>query len=274
MSYLNSSPSASLQILALALPLLVGCGGSAPAPPATVFPNVTGNWQFEVGNAGPGVPILIGSPIAALSGSLSSTDGKVTGTLTSLSISITPCISSNTDIQVSGTINSAGDLSLTAPVAGGVATITALVTANLTPIFEGTYQVIGRPCAQTSVPLASIEVPNVSGTYAGTLTESNPQTTGSLTVKAALVESTTPNADGKYPLTGSITYSGDCTGTLSLTNYLVAGINVESGSSLNNGETFSGGVPLVRREPFLVFFDQPAGCGGSFYPVSYTHLTL
>ncbi|HZL26996.1 MAG TPA: hypothetical protein VFC39_10750 [Acidobacteriaceae bacterium] len=264
MSYLNSSPSASLQILALALPLLVGCGGSAPAPPATVFPNVTGNWQFEVGNAGPGIPVLIGSPIADLSGSLSSTDGKVTGTLTSLSISITPCISSNTDIQVSGTIDSAGNLSLTAPIAGGVATITALVTTNPTPIFEGTYQVIGGPCAQTSVPLAAMEVPNISGTYAGTLTQVAPQGTGSLTVKATLMESATPNVDGKYPLSGSVTYSGDCSGTLSLNNYLVFGVNIEGVPSLS-GQIFSGAVALGPTKPLLAFITEPTGCPGIVY---------
>ncbi|HEY5330722.1 MAG TPA: hypothetical protein VIJ79_12615 [Acidobacteriaceae bacterium] len=272
MAHSKFSPSASLRILALALPLtcLLGCGGSAPTLPATVFPNVTGNWQFLVGTAGPGLPVLIGSPIADLSGSLSSTDGKVTGTLTSLSISITPCISSNTDIQVSGTIDSAGNLSLTAPIAGGVATMTALVTTNPIPLFEGTYQVIGGPCAQTSVPLRSIEVPNISGTYAGTLTESVPQTTGSLTLKATLVESTTPNADGKYPLTGSLTYSGDCTGTLSLTNYFVSGITAQSGPS-SNGETFSAGVPLLPTEPLLALFTQPAGCAAIFY---HGNLTL
>jgi hypothetical protein len=242
---------------------LLGCGGAAPTP-TPVFPNVTGNWQFEVGNPGSGVPVQIGSPIADLSGTLTSTGGKVTGTLTSLSISVTPCIGSNTDIQVSGTIDSAGNLSLTAPIAGGIATMTALVTTNPFPLFEGTYQVVGGPCAQTSVPLASIEVPNISGTYAGTLTQLGPTGTGSLTVKATLMESATPNADGKYPLSGSVTYSGDCSGTLSLTNYFVSGINVQSDSS-SNGETFSGGVPLPPNDGLRAFFNQPAGCVGILY---------
>jgi hypothetical protein len=264
-------PAASLQILALALPLicLSGCGGSAPTPPATVFPNITGNWQFEVGNAGSGLPVTIGSPIADLSGSLSSTGGKVTGTLTSLSVSVTPCIGSNVDIQVSGTIDSSGNLSLTAPIAGGVATMTALVTTNPLSFFEGTYQVIGGPCAQTSVPLASIEVPNVSGTYFGTLTQVAPPGAGSLTLKATLMESTTPNADGKYPLSGSVTYSGDCSGTISLDNYLVFGINIQIAPT-TGGERFSGGVPLRPTAPLEAFITEPAGCPAIVYNGSLT----
>ena len=247
---------------------LLGCGGVAPTP-APVFPNVTGNWQFEVGNPGSGLPVVFGSPIADLSGSLSSTGGKVTGILTSLSLSVTPCISSNTDIQVSGTIDSAGNLSLTGPIAGGVVTITALVTTNPIPFYTGTYQVIGGPCAQASVSLASIEVPNASGTYAGTLTETIPQGTGSLAVVATLVESTTPNADGKYPLSGSITYSGDCTGTFSFNNYLVFGVNVQ-GTPTFNGPIFSGAVPLAPIKPFQVFLSNLVGCAGVPYEGNLT----
>ena len=245
---------------------LLGCGGVPPTP-APVFPNITGNWQFEVGSPGSGNTILIGSPIATLSGSLSSTGGKVTGILTALSISVTPCIGSNTDIQVSGTIDSAGNLNLTAPIAGGVATLTAVVQNPALPGFNGTYQVVGGPCAQASSGLLSVEVPNISGTYAGTLKQPTAQGTGSLTVKAMLVESTAPNADGKYPLTGSVTYSGDCTGTFSFNNGLVSGVNVQSGPGL--GE-FSGSVSILATQPFFVELFGPTGCAGLAYSGNLT----
>jgi len=272
MSYLRFSHSASLRLLVAAVFFsgLIGCGGSAPAPPAPVFPNVTGNWQFLVGDPGSGIQLPPGTPIFSLSGSLSSTStsGKVTGTLTALSlagvIGVTPCISDTTDIQVSGTIDSAGNLSLTAPISGGVATLTAVVTTNPIPFYSGTYQVVGGPCAQTAVPLASIAVPNISGTYAGTLTQGVPQGTGSLTVKATLVESTAPNADGKYPLSGTLTYSGDCSGTFTLTNYLVAGVNMQNGPFLT-GEFFTGTIPVQPTMPMVAFFSEPTGCVGIAY---------
>ena len=206
-----------------------------------------------------------------LFGSLTSTGGKVTGTLNARTLGFTPCIANNADLPVTGTIDASGNLNLTAPVAGGIATITISVLTLPPPLADpnGTYQVIGGPCAQPSIGLIGFEIPNASGAYAGTLTEQFTTGSGSITVKAVLVESATPNADGEFPVSGTITYTGDCSATLSFTNGVAFGVALQSvpisptfGYST---ELFTANAPLIPSEPMLASFLLPAGCSGSIY---------
>jgi hypothetical protein len=272
MSHSKPSTRAFLQILAPALffPFLVGCGGSAP-PPVVTYPNLTGNWQFNARITIPNPPSIPTNPIETLFGSLTTADGKVTGTLNARTIGFPPCVANNADLPVTGTVDASGNLNLTAPISGGVATITATVVAQLPlpSIPNGTYQVIGGPCAQPSIQLLGFEVPNASGTYAGTMTQIFPTGSGSIAVKAVLAESSTPNADGEFPLSGTITYTGDCSATLSFTNGVAFGEELQSGpispDFSTSTELFSAGAPLRPSEPMLAMFFLPAGCSASSY---------
>lgn len=157
----------TLGILALALPLgcLAGCGGGTPVTPAPVFPNVTGNWQFEVRVTLPSPPSPPSIPIGVVFGSLTSSEGKVTGTVNVRAITPPPCIANNADLAVTGTIDAAGNLSLTGPLAGGVQTITVAVQSGPPPVLNtnGTYQVVGGPCAQAPTPVVGFQVLDASG---------------------------------------------------------------------------------------------------------------
>ena len=242
-----------------------------PAP-TPVFPNVTGNWQFELKLTAPSPPSAPTNPIADLFGSLTSTGAKVTGTLNARAVAFAPCVANNADLPVTGTVDASGNLNLTFPVAGGVATIvsTALVLPPSPVNTNGTYQVIGGPCAQASIPITAFQVPNVSGTYAGTMTQLFPTSgSGSLAVKAVLVESSTPNADGEFPLSGTVTYTGDCSSTLSFTNGVVFGEQLQSApispTFSTSTELFSAAAPLVPAEGLPASFFMPDGCSGITY---------
>jgi hypothetical protein len=91
---------------------------------------------------------------------------------------------------------------------------------------------------------------NTTGTYTGTF---NVLATGTLTpvpgtataITAVLTQSTIPNADGQFPLTGSITAAGACTATLAITNGLVFGDGVTSwplSGPISQQGTFTGAI--------------------------------
>jgi hypothetical protein len=236
MCHSKSGRRSALHALAIALvaAVLVGCGAS-PAPTSeTSTSSVTGNWQFQVE-----VPLSSSPPtnlpIESLFGSLAFSGNKATGILNgqvSGLLELGSCLSANADLQFSGTMDASGNLTLTAPVAGGVATI---AVNTLTPKFpgqNGTLQVVGGSCAESSTTILGFEVPSVTGTYTGTLTgelispdgPSLPPTA----VTASFVQSATPNADGEYALTGTITASGNCSGTFSFSQGLVYGAQFQN----------------------------------------------
>jgi hypothetical protein len=269
----------SLRLLALALVLtcLMGCGGTPPPTPAPVFPNVTGNWQFELQILVTSPPALPLPPIVQLFGSLVSSGSEVAGTLNARPGGFPACVANNADLPVKGTVDATGNITLTVPIAGGVATIISATQSARPPLANGTYQVIGGACAQSSVGLNGFEVLNVSGTYAGTLAQIIPSGSGSLSVTATLDQSPTPNADGEYPLTGTVTYSGDCSGTLLFNNGIVFGEEFQSAPLSpdfgTSTELFSGGIPLTGLaglQPLGASFFLPAGCSLTAYTGTLT----
>jgi hypothetical protein len=264
----SNPPSLGLLATTFLLLLFVGCGAApTPSTPAPVYPDISGNWQFELKFTSP--PVIPDTPILQLFGSLASSGSKVTGTLNAQPGSFPTCTPNNADFAVTGTVDTAGNITLTAPIAGGSATLTSTTAIPRSPLANGTYQVVGGACPQALIGLLGIEFPSVSGTYSGTLTQLFPAGTGSLTVKAVLLESTTPNADGEYPLTGTITYTGDCAGTLSFSNGIVFGDQLQSAplsaDFSTNTELFSGGIPLVGLQPLPANFFLPAGCSVTAY---------
>lgn len=199
------------------------------APPP-VYPDVTGDWEFLVEFATPpsAPPNL---PIALLSGSLSSSGGKVTGTLRSTGFAFPPCVGLSTDLAATGTISTSGDLTLNIPVAGGMATITGSLQNLKTPGLSGTFVVAGGTCSQPSMNLVALQFPNLSGTYTGVLVPVTPPAAGAASsgnVSAVLVEAAEPNADGQYPLTGTITATGACSGSFAFSQGIVYGGQVQS----------------------------------------------
>jgi len=226
-------------LLLFPLATLLACGSSATLPPSTSSsPNLTGNWMV-LGNL-VSTTNLPPSPIEYFSGSLLFNGSSVTGTLRAFDNSTNSCVPLTQDLAVSGSVSSATSLSgtvnnliLTVPISGGVATITASLPQNLNSFISGSYQIVGGACAMSATPSIISQFVPATGTYTGTF---NVLASGTLTpvpgtataITAVLTQSTTPNADGQFPLSGTITATGACTASLTFTNGIVFGDGILS----------------------------------------------
>jgi hypothetical protein len=248
-------------LILIPLASLLGCStNSLPTPAPT---NVTGNWQFEVKIPPPpvlGPFVFPTNPIEDVFGSLTSSGKSVSAVLHATPLVIPHCVETDTDLPFTGTTDSSGNLSLTAPIAGGVATISANLltpetitlpdgTVRNEPFFSGTYQVVGGSCAQPSIALTILSVPNITGTFTGTATAGPPSNPGpNSIITATFVQSSAPDANGKYALSGTITSSGGCNATYSFSSGAVSGDMAQSAYFLTN--TFS----IPPNPPIPVFF--------------------
>lgn len=190
-------------------------------------------------------------------GALQSSGGTVTGTFRAISTTFPQCVSFTQDLQVTGTIDANNNVTLTIPIAGGTATIAATITTPQS-YSNGTWQIAGGSCAMTSTPIQIAEFAPVTGTYTGVFnaldTTTNLPVPGTATnVTATLLQATTPNSDGQFPLSGTITATGACTGSFPITNEVVSGgifMPVQPGSStviltggiIPTGTTLLGGI--------------------------------
>lgn len=234
MGHLQTSLRRALILMPLAS-LLACSTNSLPVPAPT---NVTGNWQFEVNLpaqpvSGPFVTPT--NPIEDIFGSLTSSGKSVSAVLHATPFSLPNCVEIDTALPFTGATDSSGNLSLTGPIAGGVATISAnLLTPETVTLpdgtvrnelfFSGTYQVAGGSCAQPSIALNIFSVSNITGTFTGTVTAgplSNPGP--SSTITATFVQASAPDANGKYPLSGTITSTGGCNATYTFSSGVVSG---------------------------------------------------
>jgi hypothetical protein len=187
----------------------------------------------------------------------------------------------DTDLPFTGTTDSSGDLALTAPLAGGVATISANVVTPATitlpdgtvrnePFFSGTYQIAGGTCAQPSIALTILPVPNITGTFAGT-TQPIPPTAGtSSTITATFVQASAPDAHGKYALSGTVTSTGGCNATYTFTSGAVSGEIAESAYILSNTfSTSSSSNSPYPPAPVFFGYVAPASPGTNIFPTFF-----
>jgi hypothetical protein len=237
-------------LLLLPLAALLGCGltpaPSNPSSPAAF--DLSGNWLAIA-------PFLAGTqslptPIAEFTGALQFSGGTVTGTLRALSPTFpNPCVPILYDLQATGTVDGADNLTLSVPISGGTATITATIGDSYNYFNSGTWQITGGACAMPSTKITMAHIAPATGTYTGTFSVLDLTTLtfepGSATaITAVLTQSTTPNADGQFPLAGTITTTGDCNGTFTLVDEVVSGGGITLTPPLTGSPTviFVGGV--------------------------------
>jgi hypothetical protein len=206
---------------------LLGC--TLPTGPTGASSPVTGNWQIQSGTAltsPPTVPYLVGA--------LQGTNSALTGTFTTAQPgTLSPVVDS-----YSGTYDVAmGVLSLQSPLppelAGTIVTLS--VPTNPTSLATGTLAFTCPICAGLTVtfPAVGAEIAPLNGTYTGTLsgtvTTLPPATSTPIsgTASVTFTQSTTPNANGQFPLTAAVTFpSSSGVGTVTLPG-LVSGITLE-----------------------------------------------
>jgi hypothetical protein len=235
----------------------LGCGvQNAGLSPTTPSSSVS-NWQIQSGAA-----ITNPGSIVALFGSLQIQGTTASGTFRTLS----PC--NPTPLQVvnyTGTLDSSGNLTLTATPTP-IVTIHLAVPPIATNFASGSLNAIGTICAiALSSPAIGVEIAPVNGTFAGAVTAlpatpAAPIASGNLSL--VLTQSSTPNPDGQFPLTGTLTFTGGgCSQTTALAGTVSGvGITLSSGSGaasvLFNGVTNPNATQLTTGEAIYL----PAPC--------------
>lgn len=213
----------------LPLACLLGCAASSsmtapttppPGPINTSGP--TGYWQFQTSSSVPPGAVILSGVFQTQASQVTGIFGPGPG-----------CSPPVTDFT--GTVDSSGNLALTAPFAKA-----QLQFADSDTTASGTLGGGGDICQiLTEGPVTGTQIataPSVSltGTFAGSIT---PATTTSQfgsptgTASITLTQSTTANSSGQFPLTGTLTYtSGGCSTTTSVSG-LLSGLWITFASS-------------------------------------------
>ena len=242
--------------------------------PVAIPATLAQNWQFNVEPVIPVFPLPLNQPILNLFGALTFSGTSVNGTLNANVAQPVPCVAPNADLAATGTLDAAGNLLLTLPISGGIATLTLNIANANNHLVGGTFQIVGGACAQSTLALSGYRVPALTGTYAGILTALGPLSTGgTLHTTATFTQSTAPNSDGEYPVSGTITATGDCSATLSFASGLLTG---DAFASVP--QTFTFGTPPIptftaaiapgtgtTAVSILGGFLEPTGCPSQDY---------
>lgn len=220
----------SLGLAGLLAGLLAGCATTSSSTPATTtqtYADLAGNWQFtSAGN----------SSLTSLGGSLTVSGANVTGMLHPLAgACLTPATTA--PFAVSGNINSAGLLTLTSTnFAGGAFHLTGTIAANQHSLQNPAYTVSGGSCASATPALARVtpqdnatitiaqQYQPISGTYTGNFSDSDGVI---LAVSANLQQSSSPDANGYYHLSGTATFANNpCLNTPVVTDSVINGASI------------------------------------------------
>lgn len=221
----------ALTLAAPAALLLTGCSGATSVNAATNAPAiVAGNWEFKSSAvAAAHLPVISGE-ISTTSAILANTRANreaataapITGILHSQGTS--SCIAPATSFEVSGSADSAGNLTLTGPLAGGTLTIKGTLASDGKSLSDASYNVTGGSCAFIgTVPATAQDYNPISGNYDGTFTDTDGVVA---TISATLNQSPDASGDGNYTLSGSAALPNNpcfSTSTLTLSSTQVTG---------------------------------------------------
>lgn len=251
---------------ALVLTGLCGCGGGSSntggtTPQKPTPPTLNGNWEIQADSE------VSANTTYLMGGNLDTAGTKVSGILHFLNFSCflqsVPSGTEIDDIPVTGTVSSAGALSLTS---SAVQQQTVKLTGTMSggEIASGTYSVSGGCGNGEHGTITGFAVPSFTGTYSGTFASASGlviDTTDTLT------QSTTPSSDGSYTVSGSSTYTGSpCFTSGSIATSLVVGgfvqVQITTGNGLvlftgtitdSTGNTITGNYSITGGSP---------GCAG------------
>jgi len=191
----------------LALSALVSLSGcttlTSPSSQDKITPiTASTNWQFEGGSS-------ITPTGALLTGTMQIQGSQVTGTFQStigLCGDVTP-----QPVSFAGTYNpTTGALNIK-PTSIPFVDVNVVIPADPTQMASGTISATGIVCALAfQGPGVGVEVPTLTGTYAGTLADTQPTPAPGVqpgTATLTLTQSTTPNANAQFPLTGTFQFT-------------------------------------------------------------------
>jgi hypothetical protein len=146
--------SALVTLIALAC---CSCGGSSASGPPPPVLTVTGNYSFVLGSFG------------SIGGFIHTTAGNIAGTMDLFGPAANACLV-NSSFNVFGTVKPDGAVSLQASAAGAFLTIDGSLGADGSTIANASFAISGVQGCVASGQASGVQVQDLNGTYAGTLT--------------------------------------------------------------------------------------------------------
>jgi hypothetical protein len=230
-------PKHSRLVLASLLILLVaGCASNSSNSnnfaAASTYILASGNWAIAP-QVAPGNP----ANVPAASGSLLRVaDGALTGTFR---LSPAPgCLPPATNLVGTGSVDAKGQLHLaSAPINGATWTLTGQLAADGRSLTTAASALSGGTCAPVTASAAGTLYTPISGTYAGSFTDASGVT---VPVSTTLTQTSTPDANGQYHLSGNATFpSNPCLTSPAVTDSLVTGNSLSAAYSQQQGPVSS-----------------------------------
>jgi hypothetical protein len=183
-----------VRFIAISLFLVIGGCGSGNNSNGPILTLTSGNWQVNTASTtNPGA-------ISDGGTSLSQTGTSVSGIMHLVS---PPCFNPTEDININATVNGPTLQFTSSIVTGQMLSVTA--TGSDTSL-TGSYTMSGTACPQDQGIFTAILVPPATGTWNGTLTSAG----GTITQVTATLTQTGPDAQGFFPLSGTVIFSGSC----------------------------------------------------------------
>ena len=197
LSFRSSGAVIGAGFLLTSLAGLTGCS-TAFTPLSTDIEkvvSVTGNWQLASTAAS-------ASKLPALSGELTGNSHAMTGLFHSDSANA--CVASSEIFELAGSADAHNAVTLTGsnPL-GGKLTVTGTLAADGKSLTDAAYSVSGGSCAMAKPAQASAQEYTMSANYTGSFSDADGQV---ITLTATLSQSTTPDENGNFSLTGTGTF--------------------------------------------------------------------
>lgn len=266
-----------LLLLAAAAFGIVGCSAGTPGTPSTTapIPSINGNWQIQP-SAYPVTPTgTLSSGLVLLIGDLESSGSQVSGTFRYSNLAHGVDCALAQVIQVTGTVDAASHLTLSSAKLsdGSVVVVSLDPSTNPANTWKGTIAVSGGSCVVASESALGVNFPAVTGTYTGTLSiglPGQPSTVAAGTASLTVTQSSTPTADGHFPLSGTFAYSiGTCTGSVamsgSVNGVLVSLASTSTTVPLSIPTTLLGGINFAATQVITPLIRiQQAPCSGEY----------
>ncbi len=256
---------------------LTGCGAGTFLSSNGNPMNLSGNWQLATVNTSPSTQNNV-----ILLGGLVSDNEKVSGSFRFSNLNPgNSCGPADQVVAVSGVVDysnpSAQVLRLTSsPFAGG-AVLTASVALSERQVGgNGSVKISGGSCSFSQSDAVATQFPAVSGTFAGQVVpmagvpNNAAITPGNATLN--LTQSTVPNSDGQFTVTGSINFTGGTCASSTTISGTTSGPLVRLTAAVDPSTaavpvTFSGtNAPLTNQVPT----PQLQASGVLFYPAPCT----
>ena len=235
--------------------LLCGCGvNKNPTRSSTLTSSsspramTAGNWELD-GTSSAGMAPL------RLAGNINPSGTSLTDTV---HVSGSKCFDPLTTIPFTGSVSSSGNVQLnSAAVAGQVITLNGTEYYDR---FTGTYSIAGGCADGDFGTVKGNAIGDIANVLAGTFRGSSGQT---VDVSGNIAQNAAASADGSYGLSGTVTFTGSCLSSGTLTSGSVQSGSFIVGTSVGLGIQTDNGT-LV----FLGLLDQATGEVDGSYTLS------